>query len=77
MVRRTIVNPDEPAFGEEVVVTWPDGYPIRCKVKEVYGPQVRRMVVVILTPEESNYVVDEPTTFALPLTDITRLPSPA
>lgn len=35
------------------------------------------MVVVILTPEESNYVVDEPTTLALPLTDITRLPSPA
>ena len=71
------MNPDEPAFGEEVVMTWPDGTPMRCKVQEVYGPEIRRRVVVVLSPEESHYVVDEPTTFALPLTDITRLPSPA
>ena len=71
------MNLDEPAFGEEVVITWPDGTPIRCKVREVYGPQVRRTVVVVLTPEESNHVVDEPTTFAYPLADIIRTPSPA
>ena len=64
---------DEPAYGEEVTIPWGRLSRVRGTVQEVYGRPERRYVVVLLTPEEANYVVHEPTTVTWPLDGIQRV----
>ena len=56
----------EPEYGEEVEIPWGNRSTVRATVHEVYGHS-KRHVVVILTPEMSDYVVSEPTTFSVPI----------
>jgi len=57
---------------ETVAITWGISE-VLGTVREVYGRAPRVYVVVNLSPELSSYVVDEPTTVALPLADVPRL----
>jgi hypothetical protein len=57
--------------GEVVVIPWGLDE-VRGIVAEVYGIGSRARVVVELSPELSGYVVDEPTTVALPLGAVHR-----
>ena len=52
--------------GDAVVIPWGISE-VRGKVAEIYGSGQGRHVVVALQPEESGYVVDEPTTVAFPI----------
>lgn len=52
--------------GTAVVIPW-GADEVRGTVVEVYGENDNLRVVVVLTPEESGYVVAEPTTFAFPV----------
>lgn len=66
----------ELAYGDEVLVSW--GFEdVRGRVQEVYGPPARRHVVVLLTPELSGDIVDEPSTVSLPLDAVTKVASVA
>ena len=58
-------------IGDNVVIPWGVDE-VRGTVAEVYGTGPARRVVVALTPELSGFVVDEPTTVALPY-DVVRL----
>ena len=42
-------------------------------VTELYGPKENRRVVIALDPEISGYVVDEPTTVALPVERVRKV----
>ena len=63
----------EPKYGEEVEIPWGNRSTVRATVHEVYGHS-KRHVVVILTPEMSDYVVSEPTTFWCPSTKSSASP---
>lgn len=60
-------------YGALVVIPWARGVEVIGKVHEVYGPPERRHVVVMLTPELSDLIVDEPTTVSLPLSSVRPL----
>lgn len=63
-------------YGDEVMIPW-GSTEVRGRVAEVYGPPAKRRVLVALEPELSSYVVDEPTTVSIPLTDVKRVvPAP-
>ena len=64
---------DEPTFGEEVTIPWGRITRVRGTVREVYGRPERRYVVVLLTPEQANYIVHEPTTVTWPLDEVRRV----
>ena len=64
----------EPEYGEIVEIPWGNRYAVRATVNEVYGHRTRQ-VVVILTPELSD-VVSEPTTLAVPLSQVKRSRQP-
>ena len=66
----------EPEYGEEVEIPWGNRSTVRATVHEVYGHS-KRHVVVILTPEMSDYVVSEPTTFSVPIDEVKRVTAPA
>ncbi len=66
----------EPEFGEIVEIPWGNRYTVRATVNEVYGHSTRQ-VVVILTPELSDGVVSEPTTLAVPLSEVKRVTATA
>ena len=66
---------NEPEFGEIVEIPWGNRYTVRATVNEVYGHRTRH-VVVILTPELSD-VVSEPTTLAVPLSQVKRITTAA
>jgi rRNA processing protein Gar1 len=68
MVRRPVMA-DRLKIGDEVVISWGLG-DVHGTVAEVYGPTHNRHVVVRLTPELSGYVVAEPTTVALPYSEV-------
>ena len=63
------------AYGDEVAIPWGLSE-VRGTVADIYGPPLRRHVIVRLTPELSGYVVDEPTTVSMPI-DSVRKVSPA
>ncbi len=60
---------DMPQYGGLVVFRWGTGE-VQGTVRELYGRDEDRRVVLTLTPEISGYVVDEPTTFALSVNDV-------
>lgn len=60
-------------FGEEVEVPWGFEVAVRGTVYEVYGYDDDLRVVVLLTPELSGYVVDEPTTVVWPIAKVRRI----
>lgn len=63
---------DEFNYGDLVAFPWGSGE-IRGTVAEVYGPKGGRQVVIALDPDISGYVVDEPTTVALPVEEVHRV----
>ena len=66
----------EPKFGEIVEIPWGNRHTVRGTVHEVYGHSMRH-VVVMLTPELSDYVVSEPTTFSVPIREVKRVTATA
>lgn len=62
--------------GDEVVIPW-GVEEVHGTVDSVYGPSARRRVVVRLTPELSDLVVDTSTTVVLPLDAVTKVPTTA
>ena len=63
---------DELKYGDEVVIPW--GFTeVHGRVAEIYGPPTLRRVIVALEPELSSFVVDEPTTVSVPITDVKRI----
>lgn len=63
----------ELAYGDEVLIPWGMGNDVRGTVHEIYGPQGRRHVVVVLTPEVSGSVVDEPSTVSMPIDTVRKI----
>jgi hypothetical protein len=59
-------------YGEEVLIPWGIDE-VRGTVHEVYGLPHRRYVVVVLTPELSGSIVDEPTTGSLPADTVKKV----
>jgi hypothetical protein len=59
------------APGDQVVIPWGLDE-VLGTVADVYGHEPRVHVVVLLTPDMSSYVVDEPTTVTLPLRSVRR-----
>lgn len=57
--------------GEVVVFLWGISE-VLGTVAEVYGRKGNRQVVIALDPEQSGYVVDEPTTVSLPISEVRR-----
>ena len=66
----------ELAYGDEVLIPWGFEDDVRGTVQEVYGPPARRHVVVLLTPELSGDIVDEPSTVSMPI-DAVKKAAPA
>jgi len=64
---------DDLAFGDEVLIPWGFEDDVRGTVQEVYGPPARRHVVVLLTPEISGPVVDEPSTVSMPAASVRKV----
>jgi hypothetical protein len=62
----------ELSYGEEVEISWGLAE-VHGTVHEVYGPSARRHVVIMLTPEVSGDVVDEPTTVSMPIDSVKRV----
>ena len=60
-------------FGDEVLIPWGFEVDVRGTVQEVYGPPARRHVVVLLTPEVSGAIVDEPSTVSLPIDAVKKV----
>ena len=60
------------SYGDEVLIPWGFGE-VRGTVKEVYGPATRRHVVVLLTPDLSGEIVDEPSTVSLPVDKVKKV----
>ena len=58
------------ACGQKVKVPW-GLVDVRGHVQEVYGEGPSERGVVLLRPEESSYVVDEPTTVVFPPDEVT------
>lgn len=61
------------AFGDEVLIPWGFEVEVRGTVQEIYGPAARRYVVVLLTPDLSGYVVDEPSTVSMPIDAVKKV----
>ena len=66
----------EPKYDEIVEIPWDNRSTVRARVREVYGHSTRH-VVVILSPDLSDSVVVEPTTFTVPISDVKRVASQA
>lgn len=64
---------EEPAFGDEVLIPLGFEEDVRGTVQEVYGPPARRHVVVLLTPEISGAIVDEPSTVSMPIDAVKKV----
>lgn len=64
---------EELAFGDEVLIPWGFEEDVRGAVQEVYGPPARRHVVVLLTPEVSGAIVDEPSTVSMPIDAVKKV----
>ncbi len=62
-------------FGQSVLLQWGLSE-VRGRVQRVYGEGSALRIVVALDPEESEWIVDEPTTVAV-LADEVRLAPPA
>lgn len=60
-------------FGDEVLIPWGPATDVRGTVHEVYGPPARPHVLVMLTPELSDSVVDEPVTVSLPIDSVKKV----
>lgn len=60
-------------FGDEVLIPWGSKVDVRGTVQEVYGPPARRHVVVLLTPELSGAIVDEPSTVSTPIDSVKKI----
>jgi hypothetical protein len=58
-------------YGEVVVIPWGVDE-VRGTVAEIYGTEPRVHLVVLLTPELTGYVIDEPTTVSFPIKDVRR-----
>jgi len=54
-------------YGDVVLLPWGLDGEVAGTVQEIYGPPARLHVVVLLTPDVSGPVVDEPTTVSVPL----------
>lgn len=63
----------ELAPGEIVLVPWGFEVDVRGTVQEIYGPPARRHVIVLLSPEVSGGIVDEPSTVSIPLSAVKRI----
>lgn len=63
----------ELAYGDEVLIPWGFEDDVRGTVQEIYGPPARRHVVVLLTPELSGSVVDEPSTVSMPIDAVKKV----
>lgn len=72
MVKKNVKVPDL-LFGEEVEVPWGFEFSVRGTVHEVYGFDDDLRVVVLVTPELSGQVVDEPTTVVWPISRVQRI----
>lgn len=67
----------ELAYGDQVLIPWGfENEHVRGTVREVYGPPGRRHVIVLLTPELSGAIVDEPSTVSMPF-DTVKKATPA
>ena len=64
------------SYGEKVIIPWGVDE-VHATVVEIYGPPAQRSVVVQLTPELSDFVVDEPTTISMPLDSLRSAASAA
>ncbi len=64
-------------YGDRVLIPWGLERDVSGTVQEIYGPILRRHVVVLLSPDVSGPVVDEPTTVSLPLEAVTKAHSAA
>jgi hypothetical protein len=64
---------EELTLGDEVLIPWGFGEDVRGTVQEIYGPPARRHVVVLLTPEISGSVVDEPSTVSMPVDAVKKV----
>lgn len=60
-------------FGDEVLIPWGFEAEVRGTVQEIYGPPARRHVLVLLTPDLSGYVVDEPSTVSIPIDAVKKV----
>jgi hypothetical protein len=49
-------------YGDEILIPWGPATEVHGAVQEVYGPPARRHVLVLLMPELTGAVVDEPST---------------
>lgn len=63
----------ELTYGDEVLIPWGFEDDVRGTVQEVYGPPARQHVVVLLTPELSGSVVDEPSTVSMPIDAVKKV----
>lgn len=61
------------AFGDRVLIAWGLEDDVCGTVQEVYGPAGRRHVVVLLTPDVSGPVVNEPSTVSVPIDAVKRV----
>lgn len=59
-------------YGDEVAVPWGLDE-VHATVHNIYGNPPKVKVVVMLTPELSGFVVDEPTTLTLPADRIKKV----
>lgn len=60
-------------YGDEVLIPWGPATEVRGTVQEVYGPPARRHVVILLTPELTGSVVDEPSTVSMPIDAVKKV----
>lgn len=61
---------DEPTPGTRVLIPWGLGPDIEAEVDHVYGPPLRRHVVLWLDPEFSGETFDERVTISMPLESV-------
>ena len=59
-------------LGDQVFIPWGFESDVCGTVHEIYGPPGRRHVVVLLTPETSGSVVDDPSTVSMPLSAVRK-----
>jgi hypothetical protein len=60
-------------YGDEVLIPWGPSTEVRGTVHEVYGPPDRRHVLVLLTPQLTGTVIDEPSTVSLPIAAVKKV----
>lgn len=63
---------DDLRYGDEIAIPWGLDE-VHGVVEEIYGPPLRRHVLVRLTPEVSGYVVAESTSVSLPIEDVRKV----